>query len=159
MVDIGELPGTPTPYDFIFFTGNSSDAGDWMLAPYPSIVAVRTGAGVSGSDRITLIWADGTFTNTWVKVVAIPTNLGLSVAEIIYFGNAIGETGNSSSDAMVTPADEIGARNNPHTVIDPAPVDDAYDFNRDGLVGPTDEIIVRSNGTNFFTALKLITAP
>ena len=160
MVDIGELPGTPTAFDFMIFTGNSSNAGEWVFAAYPTSVTVRSGAGVSGSDRITLIWADGTYTRTWVKVVVLPTaNIGLPVAEIIYFGNAIGETGDSSVDAMVTPADEIGARNNPHTIVDPAPIEDPYDFDRDTLVGPADEITARNNATNFFTALKLITAP
>jgi hypothetical protein len=79
---------------------------------------------------------------------------------VFYFGNAVGETGNSVTDAMVKPTDEIGARNNPHTLGgNPAGIDDAYDFDRDKKVGPTDEIIARNNGTNSLTALKLITVP
>ena len=39
---------------------------------------------------------------------------------------------------------------------DPAPIASPYDFNRDGLVNATDQLIARSNQTNFLTALKLI---
>ncbi len=41
----------------------------------------------------------------------------------------------------------------------PAAIDDAYDFNRDKKIGPTDQVICRNNGTNSATALKLITVP
>ena len=54
---------------------------------------------------------------------------------------------------------EIMARNNPHHFLDPAPVDDQYDYHRDRKVNATDEIIARNNGTNFLTRLNLITVP
>ena len=77
---------------------------------------------------------------------------------MFYFGNAIGETGNSASDAAVTPTDEVDVRNNPHSLgVNPAGISDAYDFNRDKRVSPTDAILARNNGTNPATALKLIT--
>ena len=51
-------------------------------------------------------------------------------------------------------------RNNPHTLgINPADVTDAYDFNRDRKVGPTDQILCRNNGTSSMTALLLIAVP
>ena len=70
------------------------------------------------------------------------------------------KAGNSPTDARVTPTDQVGVRNNPHTLSkNPAGIDDAYDFNRDRKVGPTDEIAARNNGTNSTTALKLIVVP
>ncbi|MEM9657361.1 MAG: hypothetical protein AAF961_03280, partial [Planctomycetota bacterium] len=53
---------------------------------------------------------------------------------------------------------EIDARNNPHTnFLDPALIDDAYDYNRDARVNATDQIIARNNQTNFLSDLNLIT--
>ncbi|MDY7011119.1 MAG: hypothetical protein SVV80_10265 [Planctomycetota bacterium] len=120
-------------------------------------------AGAGGSDRITIIWADNSIAKQWLQVTVKATAAtGLAEPDVFYFGNAIGETGNSPTDATVKPTDEIGARNNPHTLggpEGPAGIDDVYDFNRDKKVGPTDEIIARTNGTSSLTALKLITVP
>ncbi len=44
--------------DFRFRAGNSSDPSDWVPAPAPQGVSVRRGAGIDGSDRITLVWED-----------------------------------------------------------------------------------------------------
>src|SRR5205807_263013 len=74
-------------------------------------------------------------------------------------GNAVGETGDHAADAIVNAADELGARANQRNFEDPAPIDFAYDFDRDGRVDATDQLIARQNQTNFLTALKLIGAP
>ncbi len=110
---------------------------------------------------MTIVWADNAIEKQWLQVTVLATaNTGLDADDVFYFGNAIGETGNSPSEAKVTPVDKIAVRNNPHTVVlDPAGIDDAYDFNRDRRVGPTDQIICRNNGTNSMTALQLITVP
>src|SRR5205807_2465921 len=55
--------------------------------------------------------------------------------------------------------DELGARANQRNFLNPAPIDFAYDFNRDKKVDATDQLIARGNQTNFLTALKLISAP
>ncbi len=161
MVDIENAPGVPTASDFTFKVGNDSNPAGWSAAPAPSSITVRGGAGAGGSDRITIIWADNAIAKQWLQVTVLATaNTGLLSADIFYFGNAIGETGNSPADAEVSPADEIGVRNNSHTLgINPAGVTDAYDFNRDRKVGPTDQIICRNNGTSGPTALQLITVP
>ncbi len=158
MVDIENLPATPTAGDFAFKVGNDNIPSGWPSAPAPTSVTVRAGAGAGGSDRVTVVWADGAVQKQWLQVTVLATaNTGLSSPEVFYLGNAIGETGNSPSDAEVTPADEVGVRNNPHTLGGtPAAIDDAYDFNRDRKVGPTDQIICRNNGTSSPTALKLI---
>ena len=90
--------------------------------------------------------------------VKATSKTGLVSPDVFYFGNAVGETGNSPADAEVTPTDVIGVRNNPHTLVqDPAAIDDVYDFNRDRQVNPVDAIIARNNGTSSQTGLQLIT--
>ena len=161
MIDIPSLPGTPTASDFTFKVGNDSSPAGWATGPAPSSVTIRPGAGAGGSDRVTIIWADNAIEKQWLQVTVKATgNTGLSTPDVFYFANAIGETGNSPSDAEVTPTDEVGVRNNPHTLaLDPAAIDDNCDFNRDRKVGPTDAIICRNNGTSGPTALQLISAP
>ena len=43
--------------------------------------------------------------------------------------------------------------------LDMALVDDLYDFNRDGLVNATDQLLTRSGATTVATQLNLITVP
>ncbi len=161
MIDIPSLPGTPTASDFTFKVGNDSSPGGWASAPAPSSVTVRAGEGAGGSDRVTILWTNNTIEKQWLQVTVLATaNTGLSSPDVFHFGNAIGETGNSPSDAEVTPTDEIDVRNNPHTLgQNPATITDTCDFNRDRKVGPADAIICRNNGTNSMTALQLITVP
>ena len=161
MVDIDGLPGTPTAGDFTFKIGNDNNPAGWSTGPAPSSITVRAGAGMGGSDRITIIWADNAIQKQWLRVTVLATaNTGLWSPDVFYFGNAIGETGNSPSDAEVTPTDEVAVRNNPHTLaLDPAAIDDNCDFSRDRKVGPTDSIICRNNGTSGPTALQLISVP
>src|SRR5581483_9085948 len=84
---------------------------------------------------------------------------GLPASDVFYFGNAIGESGNSSSDAIVDVTDEIGARNESHTFLNPADVSNVHDYNRDGRVDATDQLIARNNATDPSTALVLWTPP
>ena len=154
MVDATGTGGAASASDFTFKVGNDSTPAGWATAPAPTSVSIRTGDGDSSSDRITITFADGAIAGEWLEVTYIPTS------EKFYFGNAIGETGNSITNAQVTPADEIGIRDNPHILgSNPAAVIDVYDFNRDKKVGPTDCVICRNNGTNSSTALQLITVP
>ena len=161
MVDIGTLTAAPVAADFQFKVGNSNDPSTWATAPDPTGITVRPDEGVSGTDRVTILWTDNAIEKQWLQITVKATaNTGLATDDVFYFGNAIGETGNSAADAEVTPADEIGVRNNPHDIkTNPAAIDDAYDFNRDKKVGPTDQVISRNNGTNSSTALQLITVP
>ena len=161
MVDISGMAGTPTADDFTFKVGNDSDPDNWTTAPAPLSVTVWAGAGTDGSDRITIIWADNAIEKQWLRVTVEATAAtGLAEADVFYFGNAIADTGDSASNAFVNATDAVGVRDNPHNrVVNPAPVYDAYDFNRDAKVDATDAVLVRNNATNFLTALKLISAP
>lgn len=157
MVDISALAGTPTADDFIFRVGNDNNPGSWPLAPAPSSITVRTGVGAAASDRITLIWPDNAIQKKWLQVTVKATaNTGLAEPDVFYFGNAIGEAGNADTDAKVNPSDELLARSNPRNVLNPAPIDFLYDYNRDQRVNPADQLIARANQTSVITALRLI---
>ncbi len=158
MIDISGLPaGTLTASDFSFHIGNANDTSTWTLAATPTIT-VRTGAGVGGSDRVELTWADGAIAKTWLQVIVKATAAtGLAAADTFYFGNAVGESGNVAANAIVNSTDEINARNNPRNAItNAAPITFAYDYNRDKNVNSTDQILARNNTTSL-NALKLIT--
>jgi autotransporter-associated beta strand protein len=157
MIDVQGLPGTPTASDFVFKVGNSNTPGNWIAAPAPTSVTVRSGAGTGGSSRIEVTWPDGAISKEWLQVTLLAdTKTGLAANNVFYWGNAVGDTGNSTTDANVNANDEILTR---HNATATAGVTNADDFDRSGTVDPNDVTIVRQNGTNFMTALKLITVP
>lgn len=159
MVDIARPPATLTAADFEFRVGNSNTPASWsVLAVSPSI-SVRANVA-PGVDRVTLTWPDGTITNEWLQVTVKRTlATGLPAPDVFYFGNAIGESGDSAANAAVNSTDEVGARTNTKTFLNLATLGDAYDFNRDGFVNAVDQILARSNSTTLATALRLITVP
>jgi len=170
MIDVANPAGTLTNADFVFLVGNSDDPTTWSAAPAPQSITTRSGAGVDGSDRVTIIWADdnsytpdrepGAISKQWLQVTVLPTaNTGLAEADVFYFGNAIGESGNSATETNVDTNDGIGARNHPHSLLDPAPIQDAYDYDRDQRVDTNDEILARNNSTSAFSRLGLIIVP
>jgi beta-glucanase (GH16 family) len=156
MVDVLGLPtstNSVTADAFDFKAGIGGDPASWQDAPAPSSVTVRRGAGLGGSDRVTLTWADGAIKDTWLRVtVAAGGPVNLPKADVFYFGNLAGETGEGTSAPVVTAAD-LG-RTLSHQFSDAATL--RYDFNRDGEVDALDAAVVRSN---LHRALPLITAP
>ena len=89
-------------------------------------------------------------------MVKANANTGLAAQDVFYFGNAIGDTGNSAANTIVNSTDQLAARNN--TTLSAA-ISNLFDFNRDGTVNATDEIIARNNGTTALNATKLIGVP
>jgi hypothetical protein len=159
MIDIANLAKTPEASDFQFHD-LGRDGNAETVAPPPDSITVRPGEGVGGSDRVTLTWdtsSGAVFDTTWLRVTA-GTSLGMNEPDVFYFGSAPGE-GSGGSDASVDGSDEIGARNNAHVFGDLAPVDDAWDYNKDGLVDGTDQIFARNNQTGFADRLELFSAP
>lgn len=156
-----DLPNgaAPTVSDFVFKKGNNNTPSGWVSASAPSSITVRAGAGVGGADRVTLIWPTATSVKKeWMQVTVLATaNTGLSIPDTFYFGNAIGETGNTAANAFVSGTDESGIRANPRGFSNPAPIDFRFDINRDRQVSGTDVSIVRANATGFANVLKLIT--
>jgi hypothetical protein len=89
-------------------------------------------------------------------------NTGLAEPDVSYFGNAVGDSGlgNFFERALVNAVDCGAVRDKPHNpYVDPAPIDDFADYNRDQWVNAVDFGFVRDNATNPTTALQLITAP
>ena len=167
MIDIarGTNIAPITAADFVFKVGNDNSPSSWAAAPAPSAVQVRTGAGVSGSDRVDLIWTTGAIQTQWLEVqvlansnTGLPDKFGGGIGDVFYFGNAVGDsgTGNSAFGTFVNATDEIGARNNPHGFGNPATVDDPFDYNKDRFVNATDQVIARNNPLPFLNRLRRI---
>ena len=90
-----------------------------------------------------------TIQNAWLQVTVQNTaNTGLAEPDVFYFGNAIGESGDSPINTYVNGFDFAGARDS--TIIED------LDFNRDGMVDGADVAIARDYATNFRTALQRI---
>jgi len=143
-----------------FRVGSSSAVHEWNTAPSVRTVEVDAGQGADSSDRVTITWVDGTIQNEWLQVIVLANeSTGLAEPDVFYFGNAIGEAGNSPDDAKVNATDMLLARNNPRSFVDPAPIDFPYDYNRDGRVNATDMLLARNNPTSFINDLNLITVP
>jgi ELWxxDGT repeat protein len=123
--------------------GNGGDPSAWPDAPRPSQIAIRPGAGVNGSDRVTLVWPDGAIKNGWlrVKVRAMP-QYGLMQDEVFTFGNLPGETGDAGSPFRVTALDLGGVK---RVLNNTAEVASPFDINRDGRINALDLALVKSN--------------
>jgi hypothetical protein len=161
MIDVNGLanPSTLSASDFTFKVGTSSDPSTWATAPAPTSITVRTGAGVGGSYRVTLIWANNAIQDKWLQVTLKSANTGLATNDVFYFGNEIGESGNDPANTFVDGTDITAARDNFNNFLNIEPVTYPYDYNKDGYVNGTDMVIARDNATNFLTSLPLLTAP
>jgi hypothetical protein len=120
---------------------------------------VRAGAGTGGSSRVTLIWADGAIAKKWLQVT-IPTggNIGLTSAYTFYVGNAIGDVGNSATDAVVSGLDQLQCRLH-STSPGAASITNVYDIDRSQAVSGLDQLLIRINSTSPGSALSLIAPP
>jgi hypothetical protein len=109
---------------------------------------------------VTLIWPDGQIKKTWLQVTVLASaNTGLSAPDVFYFGNAVGEVGNSTTNAVVSSADEALIRLNGRNALNPAPIDWKYDIDRNKVVGSSDQALCRLNASNALNSLRLIVAP
>jgi subtilisin family serine protease len=154
MADLVNPPGAIDAGDFAFAVRTAS--GDWSPAPAPAGVSTRAGAADASSDRVTITWADGSIKDTWLRVTVLANaDTGLAQPDVFYFGNAVGEAGNSPLDAAVNALDVAATRAAQHAgdVL----VDNVYDFNRDRVVNSLDLAVVR--GRQLLPALPLITVP
>jgi N-acetylneuraminic acid mutarotase len=161
MVDLADLPSTATPTaaDFVFRTGNDSNAAAWPVVPAPpASVTVRRGAGVNGSDRVTMVWTDGLIQKTWLRVTILPTaNTALAAEDVFSFGNWPGETGNRAGDTRVNKADtKLTQRNRTRRATPPPAIDSRFDFDRNGVVDVQDRRVVAGARTKKRLFLSLI---
>ena len=158
MIDIAALanPGGLTDADFVFKVGNDDDPGSWAAAPAPvnDIAAdVRLGAGVDGSDRVTIIWADNAIEKQWLQVTVLDTvNTGLPEADVFYFGNMPGDaTGNGATNGF----DLLRVRQN-YLMPPGEGRDDTADVTMDGNVNGFDLLAVRQN---YLQSIPMISTP
>ena len=157
MIDLAALPPAVTldPINDLAFTaGNDNTPGAWSAAPAPTSITVRRGAGVNGSDRVTILWPDSAIQDRWLRVTVNATaDTGLASPDVFYFGNLAGDTGNSTSSFTVTISDVALIRSlNGAT----APVTSAADVNHSGQITVSDVAAPRAyNGHT----LTLLTAP
>jgi len=128
--------------------GPDLTAADFAATVSPTAVTVRRGAGVGGSDRVTLTWLDPNpldfspiaraVGNGWLTVtVKANSHTGLSRPDVFSFGNLIGETGD---DRKVNALDLGQVKRLLNTS---AGLDSRVDFNRDGRVNALDLGIVK----------------
>jgi hypothetical protein len=104
-----------------------------------------------------LIWPDGAIRNQWLQVTVLADAVtGLAAADVFYFGNAVGETGDVPGDTLVDRWDAAAVAANPRGPDDPAPITDPYDFNRDGLVDAADVALAETYATDPDTHLWLL---
>jgi hypothetical protein len=86
--------------DFLFKVGNNNSPSTWAAAAAPNAISVRTGAGVSGSDRVEITWAANAVKNTWLEVQVLPTShTGLALTDVFFWGNRVGDTTSPPSGA------------------------------------------------------------
>lgn len=167
MIDMQGTHGVITAADFEFKMGNSNSPSSWTTAPAPISLSIRAGAGVSGSDRLALVWANGALKNTWLQVTVksnaqtnLPQKPGYpaGVADVFYFGNAIGDSGqgDTATSATVNATDELAARNNPASLTANIPISNLFDYNRDGRVDTSDALISRNNSTTAGNVVRFL---
>lgn len=159
MIDVERLerPQDVTVNDFEFRVGRTNDVTTWDEAPTPSMT-LRPGAGASGADRFTFVWNDNAIEQEWLSVrMQSNAQTLLGSDDVFFFGNAIGEVGNTVGNTFVSSIDVIGARDHQRGPFNLAPIDNPYDFNRDQIVSATDVIIARDHQTGFLNALPLLT--
>ena len=138
--------------DFVFKV--SINGSTWTAAPVPTSVTVRPSAGKGGSDRIEILFADYAITNEWLQVtVNSDANTGLATADVFYFGNLVGGTGQHNNIAIVNTTDIAIAKLANNT---PATLASIADFNRNGLVNVTDVALAKLNNRH---SIPLFTAP
>jgi len=167
MIDIAGSHGTITAADFIFRVGNNNTPNSWVAGPAPNSISVRAGAGIGGSDRVVLTWANGDISKKWLEVIVLANaNTGLAQkpgypvgqGDVFFFGHALADTGagNTATQANVSVTDELGARNNPASIFSNVPITNLYDFNRDAQVNTTDALTARNNPTNIGNVTRFI---
>ena len=158
MVDVAHLPASATITDANFTFATSKTGSKWVDAPARQALIVRRGAGVDGSDRITITWGDGQIVNRWLRVTFTPPTLPATPVnqDVFYYGNLRGETGNPPKVPRQTVdiQDALGTRR--ALRFGTGLVEDAFDHNRDGRVNVLDYSITQRNRGQ---SVILFTAP
>ena len=162
MVDVeglptGDLSGTSPAWVSVKL-GTGGDPSAWSGGPRPNVAAVRRGAGVNGSDRVTLIWNDLVIRNTWMQVTIQATpETGLAAPDVFYVGNLVGETGDAATAPFRVNALDLSAVK--RGLNTDAPITGRLDFDRNGRVNALDLAATRSLLNRGLTAPVLALPP
>jgi hypothetical protein len=155
IIDIAGLPagGTLAADDFAFKVGNTADASTWADGPAPQSITVFPKSGDQASDRVEIIWADGSIVNEWLQVTVKATAAtGLVNPDVSYYGSLVGAT----SGLSVGDADVAAVRqHNGET----AAADSRYDFNRNGLITAADIAAAKASLGKFLVPLSIPALP
>jgi ELWxxDGT repeat protein len=157
MIDVLGLPlqgdHPLTPQDFDIRVG---DGSTWAPAPPTALITSRAGPG--GTTRVTLLWPHGVVRNTWLRVTMLPTsNTGLSAPDVFYFGNLVGDTGDSAPGQPPTVNAADIARTRAHLgATDPDSLA-RYDFDGNGAIDAADLATVRRNQFHSLPAFSAVT--
>ena len=144
--------------DIALATGEGSEQSDYTTLGVTPDVSVRIGAGVNGSDRITIVLPNISVTNEYLQVKLLATNnTGLSSDDVFYFGSVVGEVGNSADNLILNVVDVGAARAN-FSGFSFEDIDNQFDVNKDRIVNVVDVGTLRANFTGFFP-VTYITAP
>ena len=158
IVDIANLINLPDIEDFSFAVGNDNNPAGWAQAPSPTYINVYPGRGTGGSTQITLIWDDNDIQDEWLRVTLIAQpDFNLAANDVFYFGNQIGETGNSPGDTFVDASDMVAVRDN--VSAGGVAVSNRYDLNKDGFADGGDMVVARDHVSDPGTQLRLIAVP
>ena len=143
--------------DFTFrvsgrFASNATNTWTTLSGANLPSVNVRLGDPAAGTDRIELVWPNGTIVGTWLEVtVKANADSGLTADDVFYFGSSPGDTGfgNDPEASFVDATDELLVSNHQESDLSLKYAYDVaksniYDFNRDGQVDATDQIFVRN---------------
>ncbi len=160
VIDVQDLNVAPTLATFSsyfgFHVGNNDDPTGWATAAAPTGLIYQSNVDAGGTDRIFLTWADNAIEKTWLEITVLANSTtGLATPDVFYIGNAIGETGNTTTDAGVDLAD-VGLVRINQTGFDTTDVLNVYDFNRDARVTLDDLGLARVHQSGF-SLLNLIT--
>ena len=149
--------------DFTFKVGNNNTPSTWATAPNPISVSVRAGAGVGGSDRVELIWADNAVKETWLEVIVkANSDTGLSqsageptgVGDVFFFGNAAADDfSGETTIAFTNSTDDLDVR--AHSGV--ATITNPWDYTKDGFVNSSDLLAARVSGNIRF--IKIANPP
>ena len=148
--------------DFEFRAGTGGDSAAWPLAPAPTGVGVRRGAGAGGTDRVAITWPDGAIANRWVRVTMKPgANTGLPAPDVFFYGNLVGDTGGAAAFGLGYPpvqvdrADVINVRRSFVGDVGAAAAVSPYDHNRDGVVNGADLLLTLRNLRRSLAPIKM----
>ncbi len=161
VVDVSNLPATPTATDFQFAIWNGTSSGGFVTLTTQPTIARIIGGGSNGSDRIKIEFGDNVMRNTWLRVTLLANaNTGLASNDIFYFGNAVAEMNvdNLSNAIRVNSSDAVAVRQNLSIVANSVGITNIYDVNKDGRVNAIDVSIVRQNQATT-RSLAYFTAP